>query len=955
MTAFAAPVALDLSSCAREPIHIPGSIQPHGLLLVLAADFTVRHVSANVEAMLGLGAAALYGTHVVEILGPTQTERFIASVAQGDFGAFNPTRFVLRASSGSELEFECTMHRVAETLVVEFEPFEMLEGTSKDPYALVRTPIARMEQAGDIETLARIAANEMLSISGFDRTMIYRFDEDWNGEVIAEAKDDAVEASYFGLHFPASDIPVQARRLYVRNALRLIPDVGYQPCELVPEFDPATGQSVDLSKSILRSVSPFHVAYLQNMGVRATLTISIVIGGRLWGLIACHHYRPRHLDYGMRAVCELLGHMLAWQIGARLETESLQEELRANGLLEAHGRSSAAFGDLATGLLAGAEGLLELFGAQGLAIRLDGEMWRIGATPADAALIAQIAASLRNDVADGVAVNHCVGATVPEAAGDADTASGALMLPLSEAGDEYVICFREEYIRNVYWGGDPNKPATALEGAIRPRESFASWRQTMRGHSERWTSHDRSAARNLRHRILERRQTIERGRAEERIRHLAHYDMLTQLPNRASFHDALSRSVDAAERDHSALAVLFVDIDRLKLFNDAFGHATGDLMLQVAATRMRECVRRDDVVARLGGDEFVIILPKIASEGDADRVAAKVLAAISEPFSGAGNSDLRFTASLGIALYPKDALEPETLLRHADLAMYRAKERGRNEFQRFGTGDALPNYERLTFERRLERGLGRNEIIPFYQPIVSAKNGELLGMEALARWQHPELGMLAPARFIALAEESRLIVLLGEAMLRAACTDCARWRQMPGRADLRVAVNVSARQFREDGFLQSIVDMLALTGLDPGGLELELTESMLIGNEAYAMKTLHALADAGIGVAIDDFGTGYSSLSYLRRLPVDTLKIDQSFVRELSALPDDSAIVRAIIAMAHSLKLAVVAEGVETLEQLEFLCAAGCDSLQGYYIAKPFAHPDATAFIDGFAANCSAG
>ena len=706
MTTTAGPVALDLSSCAQEPIHIPGSIQPHGLLLVLTADFTIRHVSANVEAMLGLGATALCGTHVVEILGPTQTERFIASIANGDFGAFNPTRFVLRASSGSELEVECAVHRVAETLVVEFEPFAMLEGTSKDPYAQVRTPIARMEQAGDIGTLARIAANEMLSISGFDRTMIYRFDEEWNGEVIAEAKDDAVETSYFGLHFPASDIPVQARRLYVRNALRLIPDVGYQPCALVPEFDPATGQSVDLSKSILRSVSPFHVAYLQNMGVRATLTISIVTGGRLWGLIACHHYRPRHLDYGMRAVCELLGHMLAWQIGARLEKESLQEELRANGLLEAHSKSSAAIGDLATGLLAGAEGLLELFGAQGLAIRLDGEMWRIGATPTDAALIAQIAAALQNDVTDGVAVNHCVGATVMAATGDADTASGAIMLALSEAGDEYVICFREEYIRNVHWGGDPNKPAVASGGAIRPRESFASWRQTMRGHSEPWTSHDLNAAQNLRHRILERRQTIERGRAEERIRYLAHYDMLTQLPNRASFHDALLRSVKAAERDHSALAVLFVDIDRLKLFNDAFGHATGDLMLQVAATRMRECVRRDDVVARLGGDEFVIILPKIASDGDADRVAAKVLAAISEPFSVAGNPDLRFTASLGIALYPKDALEPETLLRHADLAMYRAKERGTQRVPAFRNRRRAPELRAPNLRASLRTGTG---------------------------------------------------------------------------------------------------------------------------------------------------------------------------------------------------------------------------------------------------------
>ena len=899
--------------------------------------------------MLGMRAAALFGMHVTAILGTRQAERFVASIGHGDLAAFNPTRFVL-STAGSDLEVECTVHRAQEALLVEFEPFEPpFDRTPADLYAHVRKPIARMEQAADIDALARIAANELLATSGFDRTMIYRFDEDWNGEVIAEAKDAAVEVSFFGLHFPASDIPVQARRLYVRNALRLIPDVGYEPSALVPEFDFASGRSVDLSQAILRSVSPFHIAYLQNMGVRATLTISIVVGGRLWGLIACHHYQPRRLDYGMRAVCELLAHMLAWQIGARLNTEVLQEELRANVLLESYGNASVAVGELAAGVLAGAEGMLELFAAQGLSIRLGGEMWRFGAAPRDGAVIAQIAEALLASAVDGVASNHHVGELVPAAAGDAEAASGALLIALSDDGDEYVILFREEYIKNVYWGGDPNKPVTQSGGTLRPRESFASYRETMRGRSARWTTPDRNAARSLRQRILERRQTLERGRAEERIRYLAHNDMLTQLPNRAAFHDALSASVATAARDGCMLAVLFVDIDRLKLFNDAFGHATGDLMLQAAAKRMRACVRRDDVVARLGGDEFVIALPKIGSEGEADLVAGKVLAAISEPLAVGDQPDLSFTASVGIALYPKDALEPETLLRHADLAMYRAKEQGRNEFKRFGAGDALPTYERLTFERRLQQGLAGDEFVPYYQPIVSAKDGELVSMEALARWNHPELGVLSPAHFIALAEESRLIVLLGEVMLRAACADCVRWRRVPGRERLRVSVNVSARQFREDGFLQTVLDTLAQTGLASDGLQLELTESMLMGNEAYAIKTLRSLADAGIGLAIDDFGTGYSSLSYLRRLPVEALKIDQSFVRDLTLLPDDTAIVEAIIAMAHSLKLNVVAEGVETAGQLDFLRAAGCDEIQGFYIGKPLRETGATAFVERFA------
>jgi diguanylate cyclase (GGDEF)-like protein len=944
-------VALDLSRCTQEAIHTPGSIQPHGMLVVLAEPgLTVTHVSANIEALLGLAPSAVCGAPVSSILGKAQGKRFAESVRRHDLVSANPMHLELDAN-GFPLDVECTVHRSGSTLIVELEPNEPSESNepnedaSVDLYAHVRSPIARMENAVDIPALLAVAVADFQAISGFDRVMLYRFDEEWNGEVVTEVTSDTTPSAYLGLRFPATDIPEQARRLYLKNPLRLIPDVAYTPSPLVSEQG-ATSSTVDLSGAILRSVSPYHLEYLHNMGVRATLTVSIVIGGRLWGMIACHHNSTRRLDYGRRAVCALLGHMLAWQLASRLDAEDLQKQLRGNDLLAKLNTGLIAQSELAAALVAGSKDLLELFAAQGCAIRIDGTTSLVGRGLPPDAVLAQLAATLHDEAQDGVATSHDVGRLCPPAAHYARNASGALFIALSEGGHDYLICFRDELIQSVQWGGDPRTPATEHAGKLHPRTSFSLWRETVREQSRRWSKSDVITGQSLRQRIFERAQAIDRRRAEERIRYLAHYDSLTQLPNRTAFYEALDRSIGAAERDGSMLAVLFVDLDRLKLFNDSFGHAIGDRMLQAAATRMRDCVRRGDVVARLGGDEFVVILTALSKDYEADVVAGKLLEAISQPFFIPEHPELRFTASVGIAVYPKDAQDANSLLQQADLAMYRAKERGRNDFQRFSAGDASPTYERLAFEREIHQGLLRGEFLPYYQPIVSARTGRLIAMEALARWIHPEHGLLPPARFIALAEESQLIVTLGETMLRAACTQCALWRTIPGREKLRVSVNVSARQFREDGFLDLVRSTLEQTGLAPDALQLELTESMLIGDEQYAMKTLRALSDAGISVAIDDFGTGYSSLSYLKRLPVDALKIDQSFVRDLSSLPDDSAIVRAIIAMAHSLKLAVVAEGVETSEQLQFLQAEGCDAIQGYFIGKPIAPAAATAIVN---------
>jgi EAL domain-containing protein (putative c-di-GMP-specific phosphodiesterase class I) len=299
-------------------------------------------------------------------------------------------------------------------------------------------------------------------------------------------------------------------------------------------------------------------------------------------------------------------------------------------------------------------------------------------------------------------------------------------------------------------------------------------------------------------------------------------------------------------------------------------------------------------------------------------------------------------------VYPRDAADSEALVQHADLAMYRAKEQGRNSFQHFDAADITRSYEQLSMQRRIDDGLKNNEFLPYYQPIVDLGSGKIIALEALARWHDPEFGVVPPVKFIGIAEESRLIVTLGGVMLRAACAQAVVWRQRPGLEDLYVSVNVSARQFREQDFFATVLEALAQTGLPPAGLQLELTESIVIGDEHYAIETLRALSDAGISIAIDDFGTGYSSLSYLTRLPVDVLKIDQSFIRNLSAMSDGNAIVRAVIAMAHTLKLAVVAEGVETAEQLAFLREEGCDRIQGYLIAKPLECAEATLLLERF-------
>jgi diguanylate cyclase (GGDEF)-like protein len=429
-----------------------------------------------------------------------------------------------------------------------------------------------------------------------------------------------------------------------------------------------------------------------------------------------------------------------------------------------------------------------------------------------------------------------------------------------------------------------------------------------------------------------------RKAAEQRVQYLATHDEMTGLHNRAMFSELLEHAIEAARRRSRRCAVLFIDLDRFKIVNDSLGHVAGDELIVEMANRLRDCVRKSDVVARLGGDEFVILLEELETESSAEDAAKKILSALLIPVE-IQNQECRVTASIGIAHFPDHANDAATLMKHADMAMYLAKEEGKNNYQLYSVDRSPMSVERLALETHLANALENGEFKVLYQPKVDISSGLVNGVEALLRWWNPVLGTVSPAQFIPVAEDTGLIVPIGKWVLKRACEQNVAWQQT-GLPGITMAVNLSPRQFADGALLSDISEVLSQTGMSPEFLELEITESMIMHNVDRAARLLEAIKSLGIKLAIDDFGTGYSSLSQLKRFPIDTLKIDRSFVRDIPENSEDMAITEAIISLGKTLGVSVIAEGVESTNQLAFLEKRACDSMQGYLFSKPCT-PDA--------------
>lgn len=453
----------------------------------------------------------------------------------------------------------------------------------------------------------------------------------------------------------------------------------------------------------------------------------------------------------------------------------------------------------------------------------------------------------------------------------------------------------------------------------------------------------RDDAGNITHYVSSFTDISERKASEERVRHLAYHDPLTGLANRFSLHERLTQALDLAVRNKRLLAIMLLDLDHFKIINDTLGHPTGDQLLIQVAQRLSSSVRHSDFVARLGGDEFVIMLPEIDASGDVAHVADKILKSLSEPYLINGQ-ELRTSPSIGICLYPEDATEDQDLIKKADVAMYHAKANGRGNYQFFNEGMQQAALKRIRIERDLRVALVKQQFMLHYQPQLDLTTGQLVAVEALVRWQHPEHGMVSPMEFIPIAEETGLIIPIGDWVIQEACRQLAQWRT-GGINHIRMSVNLAASQFSDRDLPARIQEILAQYDLPSGSLDLEVTESMTMKSPTDTVAMMKVLTGHGQSLSIDDFGTGYSSLAYLKLFPISTLKIDRSFVKDIETDADDASICDITVLLAHKLGMKVVAEGVETEAQLKYLLSIGCEKIQGYLISRPLPADQMERFI----------
>lgn len=1059
-----------LRQCEAEPIHQIGQIQPHGALLVLSSDsqHLLLQASDNMENFFDLPADGSYGKPLSTLMGEIaaiQIEQMIQDIK--DEHAVTGLLSVVKNHKTQELHAR---------LFVSDEMFvlELVHTTDKhqterlaELQVLMQKGLSSSESDVDIYRYFEHVASLVQGLTGFDRVMVYRFDPNWDGEVIAESRVESA-ASYLGLHFPASDIPPQARRLYTCNLVRQVADIEAKPISILPALNPVSKAPLDMTYSTLRSFSPMHIEYLKNMGVQASMSISLLQNGRLWGLIACHHLTPKQVSNPLHEAAAFISRMASVKLSS---IEALEQRNLVN-------KAIYIVGELLKYITAHSEesillrllpDLQDLPDATGILMLVEGKLYVHGEVPDPEAinsLIAWVGSQPKTEV---FSCDHLAQQFSPASAYQ-DIAAGLLATPLSSDMRNCIVWLRKEKLRTVHWAGNSEKilhQDSDFNLRLSPRTSFDTWAELWRGRCAPW-SHIENAItsmlsvvvteglsqKSLLDQALEKHKktdaelriaatafesqegiiladanvtilrvnrafthitgfspeevigknpsifqsshhdadffaamweciydngvwegeiwnkrkdsnvypahititavkdedgsvknyvytiidiTLSKAAADE-IKRLAYYDPLTDLPNRRLLVDRLKQALASSARNSQKGALLFIDMDNFKTLNDTLGHDMGDLLLQQVAERLISCVRECDTVARLGGDEFVVMLEDLGKQAingarRTEIIGTKILASLNQPYR-LSTHDYHSTPSIGATLFTGHQQSVEELLKQADIAMYQAKTSGRNALRFFDPQMQAGINSRVELEADLRLALADNQFELYYQPQVY-QNCEIIGAEVLLRWQHPTRGLVSPNDFIPLAEETGLILPIGQWVLETASAQIKIWEANPKTQHLHLAVNVSARQFHQCDFVEQVIQILGRHTINAGKLKLELTETLVIKDITDTIVKMQELKAIGVRFAMDDFGTGYSSLSYLTQLPLFQLKIDKSFVHNINVKHTDGVIVQTIIGMANNLSMEVIAEGVETEAQRVFLEVHGCPLCQGFLFSKP--------------------
>ncbi|MEO6072322.1 MAG: EAL domain-containing protein [Burkholderiales bacterium] len=920
-----------LASCGLERIHVPSSIQPHGVLLAARMqDLRITHVSANFEESTGLSAQGILGTSLASVLGQVACTAVLAALDSENYAPANA--LVVDIPFPKQPRRNVLAHRIDDVLVIEIEdasPAPEQETTLYRAHVIIKG----LRRASSLEQLCDGAVREIRSLTGYDRVMIYRFTEAGHGQVIAEDRR-ADQPSYLNLYYPASDIPPQARRLYLLQRVRLIVDMNYQPVPIL--VDPAFKgeQTLDMTLCALRSISLAHIEYMHNMGVGATLAISLIRDGQLWGMVVCHHLEPRKPSTAVRSLCDVIGQLLSLLIVQVAEGEKLKKNIEQQKLLQRIGDSLDSAPTVVQALRHSADELLRLVHAEGALIRLGGQQHMFGRVPPNDAKVASLIKILHSNSSDEVTAIDALGEHHPEFHDLAEVASGLLFLPIANNPGDALIWFRGELARTVEWAGDPHKSLdiSSETGRLSPRKSFRSWREVVKGRSLSWTSADLGAA-------LDLRRLISSGllhNAEAHLARLSIVDPLTGLANRRAL-DGRIAQWQASVENTSAMLILF-DLNRFKNVNDSLGHAAGDELLVKVAQRISQSIPPQCLCVRLGGDEFVVFSDDDAVP-NAEDIAKSILAMFEEVFLLNGEP-YRSSTSIGIAVATNGS--GKDILREADAAMYASKRHGGSTAVRFDETHHKIALDKLEIEQDLFLALTKKEFRLVYQALVEVATGKIYGFEALIRWEHSRRGWISPDEFIPRAEQTGLIIQIGDWVLRDAVRQAGRWWRMGHH--IVIAINVAALQLSLGDFASRVSKVLQSEDVPPEAICIEITEGTLM--DVVAIRELERVRDLGVSISLDDFGTGYSSLSYLRGLPVDVIKIDRSFVTPLGDDKKASNFFRAIVSLIQTIDLKVLAEGVETEVQWQELKDAGCDAAQGYLFSKPVSAAQATLLLN---------
>lgn len=915
-----------LDNCDREPIHLIGHIQNHGVLIVseINADGiqTIDFLSDNIGPLLGINADNLLGKplnslisgHSLEMLGQALTTPMHNS----------QTYYDLEIQSPKSTSVQASFHVHDELLIIELQPFLTpdftLSGFDRQGKDIISDFTSKMLQAYSFEQLATILVQFFYDKLQYDRVMVYKLEDEGHGKVIAEAKKEDREP-FLGLHYPATDIPQFARYLYVQNRCRVITSVHSEQVPIKTALKDKTNYQLDLRFSNLRSMSPIHIEYLANMGVEASLTMSIVKDNKLFGMLIMHHYQPRYCDLRSREIINQLAFICSDYVNLldRVEVATSAERNQdIRSLIDIYlsgNEENVNYEDVA-------ETILQVFNSDGAYVSMNGErIFTSGLIPENLDFMRR---SLERSQLSNSQIFYSsnLAKDCPEIFASDRRICGLLLINLPSDKPSYIALFRYEKAKLVRWAGRKQEHSEADDGRLHARKSFEEWREYTKDQSETWSSSDILNAKTLRSVFIRYLLRLN----ERKLARLATVDTLTGLPNRFFTTSNIDRLLDQGMN----VGLSLIDCDRFKTINDSLGHEIGDKVLQEVAKRLRSMETPGATAARLGGDEFTMLVES-GDKAAIEKMAADIVNAFRAPISFE-HYNFYLPTSVGVAL-SSEYVTRSSLMRAADMAMYEAKSSGGNSYKFVNDELMKKADERLAIEQNIYQALNHKEIINYYQPITNAQTHSISGFEVLCRWLKPSGEIIPPMKFLGVAEKTGMIIPIGIRVIEMALDDLQRLQEKD--PNLFITLNFSPMQLLSDSTVDYLINEVKNRGLDASKIWIEMTEESYIEDEKALVRTLEKFKAHHFTVALDDFGSGYSSIKYLAALPIDLVKFDKTLIDDVHNSDRSFNLLKATKQLAGACNLSTVAEGIETEQQKQCVTDIGIDYQQGYLFGKP--------------------